>query len=99
MRWEREVYGRGLAAASGLFVFEAVEEVGGGLSVIAGRQGRGGSLSPAYAAAARGRSGWALTFEGLPKPFDSPPDNPQSPPPDDYYRRALRRMMSESLDF
>ena len=46
MKWLDEVYKRGLAAASGSFVFQVVEEQpGGSLIVIAGKQCRGCSVN------------------------------------------------------
>ena len=97
MGWFEKVYRRGLAGASGCFVFESVEELrDGSLVVLAARQGRGCSLRLAYAVARQGRGSWRLEWDGLPAEYKAPPAMPPVDE-DDYYRRALWRRIGQSL--
>jgi len=80
LRWHEEVYRRGLAGASGHFVFEAVAETeGGGLVVLCARQGAGCSLRLAYAVAHPERGSWRLGRRGLPEGYIAP--RPRRPYP------------------
>lgn len=91
MRWCEEVYSRGLACASGCFVFAVAEGLpGGALVVLAARQGRGCTLRLAHAAARRERGAWVLDRRRLPESYMSPPA-PQPSDPNGYYARARGR--------
>ena len=49
LRWYTQVYQRGLAVVQGIFVLDVISEGEKGITVLAGRRGRGYSIRPAYA--------------------------------------------------
>lgn len=100
MRWHEEIYRRGLAVASGSFVFEIFDELEDkALVVLVGRQGRGCSLVIEHALARPWRGTWQLSRKGLPgKYLSTSPSPPQPTAADDYYQLALRQQMAQSLD-
>ena len=100
MRWQEEVYGRGLAGASGYFVFAVVTELAdGSLLVMAAKQARGCALTLAPAVARKERGRWLLGWSGLPEDRKLPPPKPKKRDYADYYRLAEWRRMAKDLGF
>ena len=99
MRWMEMTYGRGLAVASGCFVFGVVKKLAdGSLVVIAGRQGRGCSLSLGHAITRLKRGAWQLCWKALPEAFISPLRRPPPTALNDYYRQTLMRRTAQTLE-
>jgi hypothetical protein len=99
MHWYEEIYRRGLAFTSGSFVFENFDELEDGVLVLLiGRQGRGCSLVLAHALARPVRETWQLSWKGLSRKYLAASHClPHPTAADDYYQRALRRHMAQSL--
>ncbi len=99
MRWMEMTYSRGLAVASGCFIFDVVKILAdGSLIVIAGQQRRSCSLSLGHAIARPKRRAWQLCWEGLPEAFASAPRSPSPTALNDYYRQTPMRSMAQTLE-
>ena len=105
MRWLDDVYKKGLAVASGCFVFEVMQQQeDGSLVVLTGKQGRGCSVNLAYAGARAQGNSWLLEWKGLPEDFRVKLPKMEtnvdavSEMSGEYYRRALARRAVETLD-
>lgn len=105
MRWLDDVYKRGLAAASGCFVFEVMkQQEDGSLVVLAGRQGRGCSVNLAYGVARAHVGLWQLEWKGLPEEFKVKLPRLTSSVDDmsevsgEYYHRVMMQRAVDALD-
>jgi len=99
MRWYAEVYRQGLAKVQSHFILDLVEELKDGrLLLLACGQGRGCGLRIRLVLARHGRRGWEPDSKNLPVKHSPKPYPLTYTQTDDYYRLAMLRLASRSID-